>query len=61
MGHIVDCLNKVDVGVPEKIMLMSQDESSVLVVSFMDVKRCIENAFNEISVAAAPLPITHAH
>lgn len=56
MGHVVDCLNKADVGVPEKIMLMSQDESSVLVVSYMDIKRCIENSFNELYAAAAPLP-----
>lgn len=57
MGHIVDCLNKVDVGVPEKIMLMSQDEASILVVSYMDVKRCIDNAFAEVYNAAAPLPM----
>jgi len=56
MGHIVDCLNKVDVGLEEKIMLMSQDTSSVLVVSYMDIKRCIENSFHELSAAAAPLP-----
>lgn len=57
MGHIVDCLNKVDVGVPEKIMLMSPCSQSVLVVSYMDVKRCIETSFAELAAAAAPLPM----
>ncbi len=31
-AHVVDCLNKVDVGTDEKIALLSRDESSLLVV-----------------------------
>ena len=32
MAHVVDCLNKLDAGVDERVMLMSRDEQSVLIV-----------------------------
>eukprot|EP01133_Synstelium_polycarpum_P011980 gene11980-13983_t len=47
--HVVDTLNKLDSGVSEKILLMSRDEQSLLVVSYKDLKRCIENAFSELT------------
>ena len=31
-AHVVECLNKLDVGVSEKIALMSRDEQSMLIV-----------------------------
>jgi PAB-dependent poly(A)-specific ribonuclease subunit 3 len=31
-AHMVECLNKLDAGVPEKIVLMSRDEQSLLIV-----------------------------
>ena len=34
IAHVVSCLNKLDVGVDEKIMLMSRDEQSCLIVSY---------------------------
>ncbi len=37
-GHIVDCLNKLDAGVPEQLLLLSRDEASMLVVSYADIK-----------------------
>lgn len=51
-GHIVECLNKLDAGVPEQIILLSRDEKTLLVVSYADIKRCAENAFNELKVKA---------
>ncbi|KAK6172940.1 hypothetical protein SNE40_016494 [Patella caerulea] len=48
MAHIVQCLNKVDAGVPEKICLMSRDEQSVIVVSYAEIKRCFESSFSEL-------------
>ncbi|CAG9856789.1 unnamed protein product [Phyllotreta striolata] len=48
MAHIVQCLNKLDVGVPEKISLVSRDEQSVLVVSYAELKHCLEQSFNEL-------------
>lgn len=51
-GHVVECLNKLDVGVPERIMLMSRDEQSIIVVSYADLKRCTEAAFAELLKSA---------
>lgn len=53
MSHVLTCLNKLDAGVDEKIMLISRDEQSCLVVSYRDVKTCIETAFTDLSVATA--------
>ncbi|XP_069129497.1 PAN2-PAN3 deadenylation complex subunit pan3-like isoform X1 [Argopecten irradians] len=48
MAHIVQCLNKLDAGVPEKICLMSRDEHSVLVVSYAELKQNFEQSFNDL-------------
>ncbi|KAK7535373.1 PAB-dependent poly(A)-specific ribonuclease subunit PAN3 [Phyllosticta citribraziliensis] len=48
LGHVISCLNKLDVASDEKISLVSRDEQSVLVVSYREVKRGIEQAFNEL-------------
>ncbi|XP_055460984.1 PAN2-PAN3 deadenylation complex subunit PAN3 [Psammomys obesus] len=53
LSHIVSCLNKLDAGVPERISLASRDATSVLVVSYGDLKRCFEDAFQELLAAAA--------
>jgi len=34
--------------VPEKIVLLSQDEASMIVVSYADVKRCAESCYSEL-------------
>lgn len=49
MAHIIQCLNKLDVGVPEKICLMSRDEQSILVVSYAELKHCLEQSFSELA------------
>jgi Pan3 Pseudokinase domain len=36
---------KLDAGTDERIMLVSRDEQSVLVVSYKDVKACVASAF----------------
>eukprot|EP01112_Ceratiomyxa_fruticulosa_P008253 TRINITY_DN2133_c0_g1_i5.p1 TRINITY_DN2133_c0_g1~~TRINITY_DN2133_c0_g1_i5.p1 ORF type:complete len:283 (-),score=48.95 TRINITY_DN2133_c0_g1_i5:155-1003(-) len=48
LGYVVECLNKLDVGALEKILLLSRDEQSMLVVSYKDLKRCLELSFNEL-------------
>lgn len=47
-GHVVSTLIKLDSGSPEKICLISRDEQHVLVVSFSELKKCFESAFNEL-------------
>ena len=48
MGHIVACLNKLDVGVEEKITLTTRDEQSVIAVSFKELKQTVESAWAEL-------------
>ena len=43
--HVLACLNKLDAGTDERIMLVSRDEQSCLVVSYREVKACIDSAF----------------
>lgn len=47
-GHIVESLNKLDAGVPEKVTLLSRDEQSLLVASYKDLKRCLEGTYAEL-------------
>ncbi|KAJ8516305.1 hypothetical protein ONZ45_g6391 [Pleurotus djamor] len=45
LSHVLTCLNKLDAGVEEKIMLVARDEQSCLVVSYKEIKSCMEAAF----------------
>ena len=47
-AHIIQCLNKLDAGSHEKLMLMSRDEANCLIVGYKDVKKCLETSFNEL-------------
>jgi PAB-dependent poly(A)-specific ribonuclease subunit 3 len=47
-AHVIDCLNKVDIGSDEKVLLSSRDEKYMLVISYKDIKRLIGEAFNEL-------------
>ncbi|GLC36514.1 hypothetical protein PLESTB_000156700 [Pleodorina starrii] len=51
-GLLVEALNKVDAGVHEEILLLGRDGQSMLVVTYADIKRCLENAFAELKSAA---------
>lgn len=48
LGHIVCTLNKLDVASPERICLVSRDQQNVLIVSFAELRRCFDAAFNEL-------------
>ncbi|BFF97994.1 PAN2-PAN3 deadenylation complex subunit PAN3 [Drosophila madeirensis] len=52
-AHIVQSLNKLDAGSIERVQLMSRDEQSVLIVSYAELKNCLENAFSELMSSAA--------
>lgn len=47
-GHVLDALAKLDVGDPETIPLCSPDGKTVLVCSYEDIRRCVENAYGEL-------------
>jgi len=51
LSYILTNLNKLDAGSDEKIVLTSRDEQSCLVVSYRDIKNCIENAFKDLARA----------
>ncbi|XP_031828373.1 poly(A) specific ribonuclease subunit PAN3 [Nomia melanderi] len=52
MAHVVSCLNKLDSGSQDKICLMSRDEQSVLVVSYAELRQCLETSFGELVQSA---------
>ncbi|WIA17811.1 hypothetical protein OEZ85_009321 [Tetradesmus obliquus] len=58
-GHVVEALNKLDAGVSEQVLLQSRDERSLLVVSYADVKRCIEAAIAELRTSGRPQGAGH--
>jgi PAB-dependent poly(A)-specific ribonuclease subunit 3 len=48
LGHIVNCLNKLDAGSEERVCLTSRDEQTCLVVSYKELKKGVESSFNEL-------------
>ncbi|KAI8896364.1 hypothetical protein BC833DRAFT_597801 [Globomyces pollinis-pini] len=48
LSHVITCLNKLDTGVEEKVMLMSRDEKSCLIVSYRELKQCVDTTFREL-------------
>ncbi len=48
VGHIIHSLNKLDAGEEESIILTSRDQCNLLIVTFADVKRCLEESFSEL-------------
>ncbi|KAL0851699.1 hypothetical protein ABMA28_000025 [Loxostege sticticalis] len=55
-AHLAHCLNQLDGGTGAKVELMSRDEQSVLVVSYAELKHCLEQAFDEVMLAAGAAP-----
>lgn len=49
LGHVISCLNKLDVGSEERITLISRDNSTCLVVSYRELKKGIESAFQDLA------------
>jgi PAB-dependent poly(A)-specific ribonuclease subunit 3 len=47
MAHILACLNRLDAGLSERVCLMSRDEQNVLVVTYAELKQCLEQSFLE--------------
>ncbi|KAL9611512.1 MAG: hypothetical protein Q9167_003836 [Letrouitia subvulpina] len=53
LAHVLSCLNKLDTGAEEKIMLTTRDEANVIVVSYKEVKACVESAWQDLVRRAA--------
>jgi PAB-dependent poly(A)-specific ribonuclease subunit 3 len=54
LGHVITALNKLDAADEEKIVLASRDGKTLLVVTYADVARCLDNAFLELCAGAVP-------
>jgi PAB-dependent poly(A)-specific ribonuclease subunit 3 len=54
LGHVMTALNKLDAADDEKIVLASRDGKSIMVVSYADVARSLENAFQELCARSTP-------
>ena len=52
LGHVISTLNKLDAADKEKIVLSSRDGKSLMVVSYADISRCLESAFQELCCGA---------
>jgi len=50
MAHVIYNLNKLDAFCDDRIMLMSRDEQSCLIVSYREVANCVASAYNELVV-----------
>jgi len=48
LAHVVQCLNHLDTGSSVKICLVTPDEKNVMVVSYADLKACLNKAFVEL-------------
>lgn len=49
LSHVLTCLNKLDAGVDEQLVLVSRDEQSCLIVSYREIRACLENSFRELA------------
>ncbi|KAF2271612.1 PAB-dependent poly(A)-specific ribonuclease subunit PAN3 [Westerdykella ornata] len=52
LAHVLDCLNKLDAGTDERITLITRDEQNILIVSYKELKRATESAFQELLKAS---------
>ncbi|KAF2462013.1 PAB-dependent poly(A)-specific ribonuclease subunit PAN3 [Lineolata rhizophorae] len=52
LGHVLGVLNKLDAGTEEKIMLVSRDEQNCFVVTYKEIKRSLEMAFQDLIKAS---------
>ncbi|KAJ7146020.1 hypothetical protein C8R44DRAFT_756377 [Mycena epipterygia] len=52
LSHVLTCLSKLDAGTDERVMLVARDEQSCLVVSYKEIKSCVESAFDELARAS---------
>lgn len=48
MAHILGCLNRLDAGIEERITLTSRDNSQVAIVTWKEIKSCLESAWSDL-------------
>ena len=48
VAHVLENLNKLDAGSPEKLVLLGRDGQTLIIASFRDVKQAVQSAFLEL-------------
>lgn len=48
LGHVLTCLNKLDAGTDERITLLSRNEDSCFIVTYRELKKALESAFQDL-------------
>ena len=59
LGHVISALNKLDTADEEKIVLASRDGKSLMVVSYADIARCLDSAYNELCAGSVQPSALH--
>ncbi|RKF73659.1 PAN2-PAN3 deadenylation complex subunit PAN3 [Golovinomyces cichoracearum] len=49
LGHIIECLNKLDTGSAQQVKLVSRDNQDCMFVSYKELKKQVEAAFKDLS------------
>ena len=52
LAHVLSCLNKLDAGTEEKIVLTTRDDQMCVVVSYKELKRSVDSAFQDLVKAS---------
>ena len=53
LGHVIGCLNRLDVGSEERMQLTTRDEETCMIVSYREMKTCIEGTWQDLNRRAA--------
>lgn len=48
IGHMLNCLNKLDAGVDEIVVLTSRDNETTFVLTYRELRQMLDRAFNEL-------------
>lgn len=48
LGHVIGCLNKLDVGLEEKFVVVSRDEQTQLTISWREARALVEGAWTDL-------------
>lgn len=52
LAHVLSCMNKLDAGIEEKMVLTTRDDQTVIVVSFKEMKRAVNRAYDDLVSAS---------
>ncbi|KAF4119877.1 PAB-dependent poly(A)-specific ribonuclease subunit 3 [Geosmithia morbida] len=56
IGHMIRCMNKLDAGTEEQVLLTSRDEQTTFLVTYKELRKQLNAAFGELQKAASKQP-----